>query len=41
MGFCCEWTFLRKMVFGPFSYPTQLFKVIGDFDFLDALEVVE
>jgi len=29
------------MVFDLFSYPTHLFTVIGDVDFLDAMEVVE
>jgi hypothetical protein len=34
-------SFVGQMVFDLFSYPTHLFKVIGDVDFLDAMEVVE
>jgi hypothetical protein len=34
-------SFVGHIFFGPFSYPTHLFKVIGDGDFLDAMEVVE
>jgi hypothetical protein len=34
-------SFVGQMVCDLFRYPTHLFKVIGDGDFLDAMEVVE
>ena len=36
-----EGGFVGHIIFGPFSYLTHLFNVIGDVDFLDAREVEE
>ena len=36
-----RWSFVGHIIFGPFSYLTHLFNVIGDVDFLDAMEVEE
>ena len=34
-------SFVGHIIFGPFSYLTHLFNVIGDVYFLDAMEVKE
>lgn len=36
-----EGGFVGHIIFGPFSYLTHLFNVIGDVYFLDAMEVKE
>ena len=36
-----EGGFVGHIIFGPFSYLTHLFNVIGDVHFLDAMEVEE
>ena len=35
------WSFVGHIIFGPFSYLTHSFNVVGDVDFLGAMEVEE